>query len=100
MVLIRQTMGGKLTNFDIHMIGSYVGGGFVMSISAVFPKSPTARQGAESEFIRSARTRTESKLWSPGIVDTRPPWLCGCYWHSRLRTSGLLGVGGVTALEI
>jgi hypothetical protein len=37
-MLIRQTMGGKLTNFDIHMIASYVGGGFVMSISAVFPK--------------------------------------------------------------
>lgn len=36
-MLIRQTMGGKLSNFDVHLISSYVAGGFVIAIDAILP---------------------------------------------------------------
>ena len=36
-MLMRQTMGGKLSNFDIHLITSYVARGFAVAIAAVLP---------------------------------------------------------------
>ena len=36
-MLVRQTMGGKLSNFDIYLITSYVELGFVIAISATLP---------------------------------------------------------------
>src|SRR5260221_9112892 len=36
-MLIRQMMGGKLSNFDIHQIASYVGAGFMLTIAALLP---------------------------------------------------------------
>jgi hypothetical protein len=36
-MLIRQTMGGKLSNFDIHLITSYVSRGFAIAVAAVLP---------------------------------------------------------------
>jgi hypothetical protein len=36
-MLLRQTMGGKLSNFDIHLITAYVSGGFALTLGAVMP---------------------------------------------------------------
>lgn len=36
-MLLRQTMGGKLSNFDVHLIATYVGTGFVLAIAAILP---------------------------------------------------------------
>ncbi len=36
-MLIRQTMGGKLSNFDLYLIVTYVSLGFVVAIAAVLP---------------------------------------------------------------
>ncbi len=36
-MLLRQTMGGKVSNFDIHLITSYVSVGFVVAINAILP---------------------------------------------------------------
>ena len=36
-MLLRQTMGGKLSNFDIHLITAYVSGGFAITLGAVMP---------------------------------------------------------------
>ena len=36
-MLLRQTMGGKLSNFDIYLIVTYVSLGFVVAVAAVMP---------------------------------------------------------------
>jgi hypothetical protein len=36
-MLIRQTMGGKLTNVDVYLIASYVGIDFAIAVDAVLP---------------------------------------------------------------
>ena len=36
-MLVRQSMGGKLSNFDIHLVSSYVARGFVIAVAAVIP---------------------------------------------------------------
>jgi hypothetical protein len=36
-MLVRQTMGGRLTNFDVYLITAYVSFGFVMALEAVLP---------------------------------------------------------------
>jgi hypothetical protein len=36
-MLIRQVMGGKLSNFDIHLITTYLSYGFVLSLLALLP---------------------------------------------------------------
>ena len=36
-MLLRQVMGGKLSNFDIHLITSYVSLGFVLALDAILP---------------------------------------------------------------
>ena len=36
-MLVRQTMGGKLSNFDIHLLTSYVARGFAIAVAAVLP---------------------------------------------------------------
>ena len=35
--LLRQTMGGKLSNFDVYLVSTYVAHGFVLAIAAVTP---------------------------------------------------------------
>ena len=36
-MLVRQTMGGRLSNFDIHLITSYIARGFVIAVAAILP---------------------------------------------------------------
>jgi hypothetical protein len=36
-MLVRQTMGGRLSNFDVYLITSYISFGFVLSLMAVLP---------------------------------------------------------------
>ena len=36
-MLVRQTMGGRLTNFDVYLITAYVSFGFAIALEAVFP---------------------------------------------------------------
>ena len=36
-MLVRQTMGGKLSNFDIYLISSFISSGFVIAVDAVLP---------------------------------------------------------------
>ena len=36
-MLVRQTMGGKLSNFDVYLISAYVSLGFVIAVGAVLP---------------------------------------------------------------
>ncbi len=36
-MLMRQTMGGKLSNFDVHLITTYLSYGFVLSLIALLP---------------------------------------------------------------
>ena len=36
-MLVRQTLGGKLSNFDIHLVTSYVARGFVIAFAALLP---------------------------------------------------------------
>lgn len=36
-MLMRQTMGGKLSNFDVYLITSYISFGFTLSLMAVLP---------------------------------------------------------------
>jgi hypothetical protein len=36
-MLVRQTMGGKLSNFDVYLITSYISFGFVLSLMAILP---------------------------------------------------------------
>ena len=36
-MLLRQTMGGKLSNFDIFLVNAYVAHGFVLAIAAILP---------------------------------------------------------------
>jgi hypothetical protein len=36
-MLLRQTMGGKLSNFDVYLITSFISFGFAIAISAVLP---------------------------------------------------------------
>ena len=36
-MLVRQTMGGKLSDFDIYLIGAYVSFGFAIAFDAVLP---------------------------------------------------------------
>jgi hypothetical protein len=36
-MLVRQMMGGKLSNFDVHATASYVGSGFMLTIIALLP---------------------------------------------------------------
>jgi hypothetical protein len=36
-MLVRQTMGGKLSNFDIHLLTSFVARGFAVAVAAVLP---------------------------------------------------------------
>ena len=36
-MLVRQTMGGRLTNFDVYLITSYVSFGFVIAFNAILP---------------------------------------------------------------
>ena len=36
-MLLRQTMGGKISNFDIHLITAYVSGGFTIAVDAILP---------------------------------------------------------------
>jgi hypothetical protein len=36
-MLVRQTMGGKLSNFDVYLIVSYVSLGFIIAIDATLP---------------------------------------------------------------
>ena len=54
-MLIRQSMGGKLSNFDIYLIVTYVSLGFVVAVAAVLPPlvalfapSPTVLWGTAS----------------------------------------------------
>jgi hypothetical protein len=36
-MLMRQTMGGKLSNYDIHLVTNYVAQGFVVAAAAILP---------------------------------------------------------------
>jgi hypothetical protein len=36
-MLLRQTMGGKLSNFDVFLVNAYVAHGFVLAIAAILP---------------------------------------------------------------
>lgn len=36
-MLMRQTMGGKLVNYDIHLVTNYVSQGFVVAFGAILP---------------------------------------------------------------
>lgn len=36
-MVLRQTMGGKLSNFDIHLTTAYVSGGFALALAAITP---------------------------------------------------------------
>jgi hypothetical protein len=36
-MLMRQTMGGKLANYDIHLVTNYVAQGFVVAVGAILP---------------------------------------------------------------
>ena len=36
-MLLRQTMGGKLSNFDVYLVNAYVSYGFVVAIAAIVP---------------------------------------------------------------
>jgi hypothetical protein len=36
-MLFRQSMGGKISNFDIHLITAYVAGGFTVAVDAILP---------------------------------------------------------------
>lgn len=36
-MLVRQSMGGRLTNFDVYLISSYVSFGFVIAFNAILP---------------------------------------------------------------
>jgi hypothetical protein len=36
-MLLRQTMGGKMSNFDIVLISNFLSGGFVVAVDAVLP---------------------------------------------------------------
>ena len=36
-MLLRQSMGGKISNFDIHLITTYVSGGFAIAVGAILP---------------------------------------------------------------
>ena len=36
-MLVRQTLGGKLSNFDVYLITSYVSFGFVIAFNAILP---------------------------------------------------------------
>ena len=36
-MLLRQTMGGKLSNFDVYLITSFISFGFAIAISAILP---------------------------------------------------------------
>ena len=35
-MLVRQTMGGKLSNFDIYLTSSFISSGFVIALDAVW----------------------------------------------------------------
>ena len=36
-MLIRQTMGGRLANFDVYLITTYIARGFVIAVAAILP---------------------------------------------------------------
>jgi hypothetical protein len=36
-MLLRQTMGGKLSKFDVYLVNAYVSHGFVLAIAAILP---------------------------------------------------------------
>jgi hypothetical protein len=48
-MLLRQTMGGKLSNFDLHLITSYISGGFALTLGAVMP--PLVSLGAPAPAV-------------------------------------------------
>ena len=42
-MLLRQTLGGRLSNFDLHLTRTFVSGGFVVALSAILPPLFTCR---------------------------------------------------------
>jgi hypothetical protein len=90
-MLLRQTMGGRLSNFDLHLITAYVSGGFVVALNAILPPllslaepSPAALWGVASGLAAAFLT-----LFVVGLIKKRrhasnafPPtmvvidWIC------------------------
>ena len=108
-MLMRQTMGGKLSNFDIHLVVSYVSRGFVIVIVALLPSlfadfglSPAVfwavASGSSAVLFAAVMATT---LWQRTAVTHRrlPPvlmFLVGLQWVSVV----LLGVNAaVPALQ-
>ena len=49
-MLMRQTMGGKLSNFDIHLVTSYVSRGFAIAVAAILPSLVDGFEPPEKMF--------------------------------------------------
>ena len=72
-MLLRQTMGGRLSNFDLHLITAYVSGGFVVALNAILPPllslaepSPAALWGVASGLAAAFLT-----LFVVGLIKKR-----------------------------
>jgi hypothetical protein len=108
-MLLRQTMGGKLSNYDIHLVTTYVSQGFVVSLCAILPSlaadfvlSPTAAwaiaSGLAAILLGSSRVYIQRRR-SKTASGAPPPFLVFVYTANWLLVLLLVANAAVPALQ-
>jgi hypothetical protein len=67
-MLVRQTMGGRLSNFDVYLITSYLSIGFVVAVDAVLP--PLVFYYGASEGLTWSLSSFLAAIFLAGVVAT------------------------------
>ena len=108
-MLIRQTMGGKLSNYDIHLVTTYVAQGFVLAVCAILPsivadflRSPTAlwatASGLAAVLLGSSRVYIQKQRSKSGS-GALPPFLLFVYTLNWILVLLLVANAAVPALQ-
>jgi len=68
-MLLRQTMGGKLSNFDVYLVNSYVAHGFILAIAAILP-SLIAQLGVSPTMVWTIASLFTAVLIGAKVTNT------------------------------
>ncbi len=96
-MLVRQTMGGKLSNFDVYLITSYISFGFVLSLMAVLPplvslyeQPPTVHWAIASGLAAGLQFAVLVKIMRLRRVVSPEPWPFGVKLAFAIHGIGVL----------
>ena len=78
-MLVRQTMGGKLSNFDVYLITSYISFGFVLSLTLVslYEFSPAVHWAIASGLAAILHATVLGKIMKLRRAVSPEPWPFG-----------------------